>query len=161
MHLLQPAIRSATLSHGLRSTYARAEDARSGNITVVKTFKSRSVPDIIYSIAYSAQETVADFNLRLWDLLEEDKPCIAYALARGNRDQQERVPRGHLMHDLVTLAEADPFMFTAGGCLFDGVKFFVITVGLLGGCRGSRSSGRGSSGRGKRRMVGVARDMPA
>ena len=58
------------------------------------------------------------------------------------------------MHDLVTLAEADPFMFTAGGCLFDGVKFFVITVGLLGGCRGSRSSGRGSSGRGKRRMVG-------
>ncbi|OUU25367.1 MAG: hypothetical protein CBC13_02145 [Planctomycetia bacterium TMED53] len=155
LHLLRPAVRLATLPHGLWSAYSLAEDARSGNITVVKTFKSRSVPDIIYSIAYSAQETVADFNLRLWDLLEEDKPCIAYALARGNRDQQERVPRGHIMHDLVTLAEADPFMFTAGGCLFDGVKFFVITIGLLGGCRGSaRDSGRGSSGRGKRRIVG-------
>ena len=53
MHLLQPAIRSTTLPRGPRSTYSHVEDIRSGNITVVKTFKSRSVPDIIYTIDYS------------------------------------------------------------------------------------------------------------
>ena len=37
---------------------------------------SRSVPDIMCTIAYSAHETVAEFNLRLWDLLEEGKPWV-------------------------------------------------------------------------------------